>query len=147
MKVNRCAVRLLPAALAALWFAGSLAAQSSGGARPGAAGNEFLGSAACKDCHSEVWNNFYKTPHFKSVASGREAPADTGCEGCHGPGGNHVKSMGGAGTIASFARMTQEQVLDACLKCHSQTLSRANIGRDSVWLRSEEHTSELQSQR
>jgi len=72
-----------------------------------------------------MWNNFYKNPHYKSVASGKEAPENTGCEGCHGPGGNHIESFGAKGSIVSFTKISRQQVLDACLKCHSQTLSRA----------------------
>src|SRR5258707_10054801 len=44
----------------------------------------FVGGNACKTCHADVWLNFYKNPHFKSIASGKEPPEKTGCEGCHG---------------------------------------------------------------
>jgi DmsE family decaheme c-type cytochrome len=96
-----------------------------------APGNKFTGSVACKGCHSEIWNNFYKNPHNKSIVSGKEAPENTGCEGCHGPGDNHIESFAAKGSIVSFTTMPKEQVLDTCLKCHSQTLSRANIRRSS----------------
>jgi len=80
--------------------------------------NKFVGGDACKVCHSDVWFNFYKNPHFK-----------TGCEGCHGPGGNHVAAHGGKATIRAFSAMGPEQVLDTCLECHSKDMSRANIRR------------------
>ena len=95
------------------------------------AANQFVGSAACNGCHTELSNSFYKNPHNKSVVSGKEPPENTGCEGCHGPGNNHIESFGARGTIVSFTKMPPEQVLDACLKCHSQTLSRANIRRST----------------
>ena len=50
---------------------------------PPAAGSGFVGSNACKTCHADVWMNFYKNPHYKSIASGREPEEKTGCEGCH----------------------------------------------------------------
>lgn len=39
----------------------------------------FTGDAGCRACHQhdKIWNNFYKDPHFKSVASGKEPPART----------------------------------------------------------------------
>ena len=47
----------------------------------------------------DVWLNFYKNPHYKSIASGKEPPERTGCEGCHGPGQAHVEARGGKATI------------------------------------------------
>ena len=51
-----------------------------------AAPGGFVGSVTCRTCHPDVWQNFYKNPHYKSVASGKEPPDKTGCEGCHGAG-------------------------------------------------------------
>jgi DmsE family decaheme c-type cytochrome len=84
------------------------------------AANKFVGGEACKVCHSDVWFNFYKNPHFK-----------TGCEGCHGPGGNHVAAHGGKATIRAFSLMSSDEVLNTCLECHSKDLSRANIRRSA----------------
>ena len=39
-----------------------------------AAGSGFVGSNACKTCHADMWLNFYKNPHFKSIATGKEPP-------------------------------------------------------------------------
>ncbi len=41
-------------------------------AQPRRRPNKFVGSDACKVCHSDVWFNFYKNPHYKSIASGKE---------------------------------------------------------------------------
>jgi DmsE family decaheme c-type cytochrome len=90
--------------------------------------NKFLGSQVCKTCHPDIWLNFYKNPHFKSVASGKEPPEKTGCEGCHGPGGDHVAAGGGKTTIGrAFSLMSANEALNTCLACHSKDLSRANI--------------------
>ena len=83
---------------------------------------DYVGSAACKTCHADVWFNFYKNPHYKSVA--------TGCEGCHGPGKAHVEAGGGKATIPrAFSLMEPKAVLDACLNCHARDFSKANIRR------------------
>src|ERR1019366_6355272 len=94
-----------------------------------AAQNHYVGSEACKICHADVWLNFYKNPHYKSIASGKEAPAHTGCEGCHGPAGDHVAARGGKATIIAFSNFTPPQTLAACLECHSKDITRANIQR------------------
>ena len=91
----------------------------------------FIGSDACKTCHADVWSKFYKNPHFKSLASGKEKPENTGCEGCHGPGGAHVAAGGGKPTIVAFSQLQPKQILDKCLRCHAETLSRANIRRST----------------
>lgn len=89
--------------------------------------NGYVGSMVCKTCHPDVWFRFFKNAHFKSIASGKETPENTGCEGCHGPGKLHVAAHGGKTTIRSFSNLSSAQVLDVCLRCHSESLARANI--------------------
>jgi len=100
-------------------------------AQKDAATNGFVGGEACKTCHADVWSKFYKNPHFKSVASGKEAPENTGCESCHGPGAAHVAAHGGKATIIAFSQLSPTKTLDACLRCHGETLARANIRHSS----------------
>ena len=94
-----------------------------------ASGADYVGSEACKTCHAPVWNQFFRNPHYKSIASGTETPENTGCESCHGPGKAHIEARGGKATIVAFSEIGPEKTLDACLRCHSQTISRANIRR------------------
>jgi DmsE family decaheme c-type cytochrome len=95
------------------------------------AASGFVGGEPCKTCHADVWSKFYKNPHYKSVASGKEAPENTGCESCHGPAGAHVAAHGGKATIVAFSQLDKTKVLDACLRCHGETLARANIRHSS----------------
>ena len=91
---------------------------------------DYVGSEVCRTCHSDIWANFYRNPHFKSIASGKEKPENTGCEGCHGAGSDHVAAGGGSDTIpVAFSLMPPEQILDNCLLCHAKTISRSNIRR------------------
>ena len=84
----------------------------------------FVGNNACKTCHADVWLNFYKNPHFKSIASGKEPPERTGCEGCHGGAKAHVEARGGKATIPhAFSLMQPKQVLEDCLGCHARDLA------------------------
>ncbi len=86
----------------------------------------YIGSEACKTCHADVWSTFYRNPHFRPPAPDK---AVTGCESCHGPGKAHVEAHGGKATIVAFSELPPERILDACLACHGQTISRANIRR------------------
>ena len=98
----------------------------------GAAANDYVGSQVCRTCHSDIAAPFYRNPHYKSIASGKAAPQDTGCESCHGPGQDHVNAGGGSDTIPNaFSKLQPQKVLDTCLRCHSQTISRSNIRRSS----------------
>jgi DmsE family decaheme c-type cytochrome len=103
-------------------FAAAVSAQTTPAPK-----SPFIGSTVCKGCHPDVWLNFFKNAHFKSIASGKETPEKTGCEGCHGPGREHVEGMGKKTAIRAFSVMPQKQALEACLTCHSKDLSRANI--------------------
>ena len=90
-------------------------------------GNQYVGSQVCRTCHPDVSLNFYKNPHYLSGASGKEEPAKTGCEGCHGPGGDHVAAHGGKATIGAFSQFTPARKIETCLGCHSKDVSKANI--------------------
>jgi DmsE family decaheme c-type cytochrome len=92
----------------------------------------YVGGSVCKTCHPNVTVSFYKNPHYKSVASGKEPPERTGCEGCHGPGKAHVEAQGGKATIPhAFSLMPPAAILDRCLTCHVKDIPRANIRRSS----------------
>ena len=111
--------------LLALAAAACIAAQ---GTSPGSDG--YVGSNACKTCHADVWQNFYKNPHFKSIAAGNLPASRTGCEGCHGPAAKHIAAQGGKDSIPNaFSLMTPAKVLDTCLSCHARDFQKANIRR------------------
>ena len=90
---------------------------------------QYVGSAVCKTCHPDVWLNFYKNPHYKSLASGTASPDKTGCESCHGPGKAHVEARGGKATIVAFSELPPKRILDNCLSCHAKDVNRAEIRR------------------
>ncbi len=91
----------------------------------------YVGSQVCRSCHPDIWLNFFRNPHFKSIASGKEPPERTGCEGCHGPGAGHVEARGGKQNIRAFSLLEPQGVLRACLDCHAREISRAAIRRSA----------------
>lgn len=91
----------------------------------------YVGSQVCRSCHPDIWLNFFRNPHFKSIASGKEPPERTGCEGCHGPGARHVEARGGKQNIRAFSLLEPQGVLEACLDCHAREISRGAIRRSS----------------
>ena len=81
--------------------------------------SQFVGSDACKTCHIDIWSNFFKNPHYKSIASGKEPPERTGCESCHGPGQAHIAAGGGKSTIPrAFSLLSPRETMQVCLTCH-----------------------------
>ena len=90
----------------------------------------YTGSNACQSCHPDVSSTFFRNPHYKSVAAGNQNPEQAGCESCHGPASAHLTARGGKQTIPNaFSLLPPSKIVDTCLTCHSQTISRANIRR------------------
>ncbi|MEZ5355403.1 MAG: DmsE family decaheme c-type cytochrome [Bryobacteraceae bacterium] len=92
----------------------------------------YVGSEACKTCHANIWQGFFKNAHYRGVAQGDQPPDRTGCEGCHGPAQGHVAAGGGKKTIPrAFSLLDSRRSLDACMACHSKDFPRAEIRRSS----------------
>jgi DmsE family decaheme c-type cytochrome len=91
---------------------------------------DYVGNDVCKTCHANIWFNFSKNPHYKSIASGDQPPERTGCEGCHGGAKAHVEAHGGKATIPrAFSLMQPQAILDTCLTCHARDFGKVNIRR------------------
>src|ERR1039458_6749259 len=56
--------------------------------------SKYVGAETCKTCHEEIYNAWEKTPHWKTTLNKKGGPAKQGCEGCHGPGADHVAGGG-----------------------------------------------------
>jgi hypothetical protein len=122
-----------------VWVAGGTLSYSQPAAP--ADTSAYVWDAACKDCHSDIYDAWARTKH--KTALNRLAPAEreqacagchltgsaapimadgkvinTGvqCESCHGPGKAHVDSAK-AGTPAKFAATPGEAT---CVACHNE---------------------------
>lgn len=91
-------------------------------------GQQYLGSQICQGCHADAWDGFPGNPHFRSIARGGQAPARTGCEGCHGPAGLHVIDPDNA-KILAFGSLLPGQAQEVCLRCHTGDIGKIHIRR------------------
>lgn len=89
----------------------------------------YSGSIACRTCHPDVYATFYRNPHHKTLIDAGLPTDKQGCESCHGPGKAHIEAKGDKTKIFAFSQKQPRQIVDRCLTCHSDTLSRANIRR------------------
>lgn len=89
----------------------------------------FTGSAACRTCHPAIVVDFFRNPHYKTQAIDGQPPELSGCEGCHGPGSEHIAAKGDKTKIIAFPELESLKVLDNCLRCHAESLGRSQIRR------------------
>jgi len=88
------------------------------------AGATYVGSDVCLGCHADATEEFEKTLMGKIFMKNPRSPMEQlGCEGCHGPGSEHVAAGGGRGVggIVGFRPDSEQSVPDRnaiCLTCH-----------------------------
>ncbi|MFZ1166910.1 MAG: DmsE family decaheme c-type cytochrome, partial [Candidatus Sulfotelmatobacter sp.] len=81
--------------------------------------SKYVGAETCKTCHEEIYNAWEKTPHWKTTLNKAGGPARQGCEGCHGPGADHVAGGGDVTKIFNPAKHSAKEVDAKCLTCHA----------------------------
>src|ERR1700734_695701 len=81
--------------------------------------SKYVGAETCKTCHEEIYNNWAKTPHWKTTLNTEGGPSKQGCEGCHGPGAEHVAGGGDVSKIFNPAKHSTKEVDAKCLTCHA----------------------------
>lgn len=85
---------------------------------PAVPGAQFVGNAACVDCHQDYTRIFAASPHGKFHSPTGKPNGETGCESCHGPGSKHVQT-GGQGPDKFIINPRKKP--DTCFQCHLQT--------------------------
>jgi len=99
---------------------------------PGApAASDYVGSDACSTCHEDESKAFSSSPHWPTTKDTRHGAAFQGCEGCHGPGKEHVESGGDKTKIFSFTSASHKDVNARCLTCHENSQEHANFQRST----------------
>jgi len=87
----------------------------------------YVGSETCKLCHEDLYTHFTRTAHFLTVSSPKYTDSEKGCEGCHGPGREHVEGGGDATKIFSFRGRSVSEQNARCLACHERQEERHNF--------------------
>jgi len=81
----------------------------------------YVGAETCKSCHEDVYNSWEKTPHWKTTLNHEGGSAShQGCEGCHGPGADHVAGGGDKSKIFTFKDASRAETSGRCLTCHAE---------------------------
>jgi DmsE family decaheme c-type cytochrome len=81
--------------------------------------SKYVGSDTCKTCHEDLYNNWAKTPHWKTTLDTKGGLSHQGCEGCHGPGADHVAGGGDKTKIFIFEKASATEINVRCLTCHA----------------------------
>ncbi len=81
--------------------------------------SDYVGTETCKSCHQNMYDNYEKTPHWKTMNDTHGGPSKQGCEGCHGPGAAHVAGGGDVTKIFTFKNASVKEVNGRCMTCHA----------------------------
>jgi predicted CXXCH cytochrome family protein len=92
---------------------------------PDAEPSKYVGVEVCQGCHDDAYNSFVKSAHVETLKS--KTAATRGCEGCHGPGADHVNAGGDPGQIERYAGVKAEVILARCGLCHEGKISQQHI--------------------
>ena len=122
---------LLLAALA--WVTPSAAADKSTKQKsnPPADTSKYVGSDTCKTCHEDLYNAWAKTPHWKTTEDTHGGPSKQGCEGCHGPGADHVAGGGDKSKIFIFKDHSRQEASERCLTCHGDSHAQSHFSQSA----------------
>ncbi|MDR3691414.1 MAG: cytochrome c3 family protein [Fimbriimonas sp.] len=85
---------------------------------------DYIGDAACVECHSTKSHSFNESAHFAFMSDPKLPLSQRGCEGCHGPGKAHQDNPDTE--VISFGKLSPKDSAAACLRCHAQTMDKSS---------------------
>src|SRR5664279_1063434 len=89
--------------------------------------SKYVGTETCKTCHAEIYKDWEKTPHWKTTLDKDGDTSKQGCEGCHGPGADHVSGGGDKTKIFVFEGRSRQETSARCLSCHGESHQQAHF--------------------
>src|SRR3984885_5925932 len=93
--------------------------------------SKYVGAETCKTCHEDIYNAWEKTPHWKTTLNKSGGPSKQGCEGCHGPGADHVAGGGDKTKIYVFKEHSRQETSARCLACHGDGHEQSHFAQSS----------------
>ena len=93
--------------------------------------SKYVGAETCKTCHEEIYNAWEKTPHWKTTLNKEGGPSKQGCEGCHGPGADHVAGGGDKTKIFVFEGRSRQETSARCLTCHGESHEQSHFAESA----------------
>ena len=93
--------------------------------------SKYVGAETCKTCHEEIYNAWEKTPHWKTTLNTKGGPSKQGCEGCHGPGADHVAGSGDKTKIFVFEGKSRQETSTRCLTCHGEAHEQSHFAQSA----------------
>ncbi len=84
---------------------------------------------SCAGCHNTGLELIKVDKGYES----RYVELNTGCERCHGPGYEHIKTPRAKGKIINPRKINYERALEVCGQCHSRGVSIPNGTFDFPW--------------
>lgn len=81
--------------------------------------SDYAGSEACKACHTDEYNSWEKSPHWKTTLNKKGGPAVQGCEACHNAAANHVADPTDTSKLFLFTKASTKDINARCLECHA----------------------------
>jgi DmsE family decaheme c-type cytochrome len=93
--------------------------------------SKYVGAETCKTCHEEIYNSWQKTPHWKTTLNKEGGPSKQGCEGCHGPGADHVAGGGDKTKIFVFEGRSRQETSARCLICHGESHQQSHFAESA----------------
>jgi predicted CXXCH cytochrome family protein len=85
-------------------------------------GAHFVGNHACADCHADIVREFPASPHSRLHFENAAMPGESGCESCHGPGSEHIRTGGTAKFIINPGKNPE-----SCFQCHLDAQAEFNL--------------------
>jgi predicted CXXCH cytochrome family protein len=85
-------------------------------------GAHYVGNRACADCHADIVRKFPASPHARLHFENAAMTGESGCESCHGPGSEHIRTGGSAQFIINPRKNPE-----SCFQCHLDVQGEFNL--------------------